>query len=195
MKLSQTGGCLCGALRYEITQAPVVAYTCHCTHCQRLTSSAFSMAVVVAAEAFHYTGADPRPLQRTADSGRTSTRWVCPGCGTWLCGGPKPRTAPPGTLVMLRAGTLDDTSWLRPTVLMLPLFKRTPRLVNLQRRRCPGRRCQARARPNPRLPPRAATADRAVPGHGRSFGRASSGNEDAAQPCVLPSPTRPGQPV
>ena len=30
MKLPQTGGCLCGAIRYEITQPPLVAYTCHC---------------------------------------------------------------------------------------------------------------------------------------------------------------------
>ena len=47
MKLPQTGGCLCGAVRYEITQPPLVAYTCHCTVCQRLTGSAFSSAIVV----------------------------------------------------------------------------------------------------------------------------------------------------
>ena len=50
-----TGGCQCGALRYEITEAPRMVYSCHCTDCQRLTSSAFSMAVVVAAEAFRLT--------------------------------------------------------------------------------------------------------------------------------------------
>ena len=118
MKLPQTGGCLCGALRYEVTRTPMAAYTCHCTHCQRLTSSAFSTAIVVAAEAFRLTGAaDPRPLRRTADSGRTATRWLCPECCTWLCSGPKPDTAAaPDSLVFLRAGTLDDTSWLRPTV-------------------------------------------------------------------------------
>jgi hypothetical protein len=42
MKLPLTGGCQCGALRYEITPAPSLVYTCHCTDCQRLTSSAFS---------------------------------------------------------------------------------------------------------------------------------------------------------
>jgi hypothetical protein len=30
MKLPQTGGCQCGAVRYEITQAPYMVYTCHC---------------------------------------------------------------------------------------------------------------------------------------------------------------------
>jgi hypothetical protein len=30
MKLSQTGGCLCGKIRCEITEAPQLVYTCHC---------------------------------------------------------------------------------------------------------------------------------------------------------------------
>src|SRR5438132_8788383 len=41
MKLPQTGGCLCGKSRYEITEAPQLVYTCHCIDCQRITSSAF----------------------------------------------------------------------------------------------------------------------------------------------------------
>ena len=48
MKLPQTGGCQCGAIRYEISEAPQLVYTCHCTDCQRLTSSAFSLGMVVA---------------------------------------------------------------------------------------------------------------------------------------------------
>jgi hypothetical protein len=45
MKLPQTGGCQCGVIRYEITEAPQLIYKCHCVDCQRLTSSAFSMGV------------------------------------------------------------------------------------------------------------------------------------------------------
>jgi hypothetical protein len=85
MKLPQTGGCQCGKIRYEITEAPQLVYTCHCTDCQRLTSSAFSLGIVVAETAFRLSGIEPRPLQRTADSGRTNTRWVCPECGSWVC--------------------------------------------------------------------------------------------------------------
>src|SRR5689334_10814221 len=111
MELPQTGGCQCGALRYEITQAPHLVYTCHCADCQRLTSSAFSIAVVVPDGAFRLTAAEPRSLQKTADSGRRITRWVCPQCGSWVCGAPMP-----GSATRVRGGTLDDTSWLRPTV-------------------------------------------------------------------------------
>ena len=114
MKFPQTGGCQCGALRYKISEAPELVYTCHCTECQRLTGSAFSMALVVAGGAFHLDGTPPRPFFRTADSGRRVTR-VCPACGTWLCSGPKPDPSTRDAF-RVRAGTLDDTSWLRPTV-------------------------------------------------------------------------------
>jgi hypothetical protein len=112
MKLPQTGGCLCGKIRYEITAEPQLVYTCHCTDCQHLTSSAFSMAIVVADGAFHLVGFEPRLIQSTADSGRVKTRWVCPECGCWICGA---SSADDG-VHRVRSGTLDDTSWLRPTV-------------------------------------------------------------------------------
>jgi hypothetical protein len=111
MKLPQTGGCQCGALRYEIAEAPQLTYACHCTDCQRLTSSAFSIAVVVPGDAFRVTSGEPRPLQKTADSGSVVTRWVCPKCGSWISGAPRP-----GAAVRVRAGTLDDASWLHPTM-------------------------------------------------------------------------------
>jgi hypothetical protein len=78
MELPQTGGCQCGALRYEITQPPIIVCTCHCTDCQRMTSSAFSMAVVLPAGAFRLVRGEPKPVRRVADSGRVTTRWVCP---------------------------------------------------------------------------------------------------------------------
>jgi hypothetical protein len=106
MKLPQTGGCQCGKIRCEITEIPQLVYTCHC---QRLTSSAFSMGIVVAESAFRLSGIEPRRLQRMANSGRLNTRWVCPECGSWVCSPPRDR------MMRVRAGTLDDTSWLRPT--------------------------------------------------------------------------------
>ena len=34
-----TAGCLCGAVRFEVTEPPSVAYYCHCTRCQRRTGT------------------------------------------------------------------------------------------------------------------------------------------------------------
>lgn len=116
MHLPLTGGCQCGALRYELAEAPRLTYACHCRDCQRMTGSAFSMAVVVSEPAFRLIGPEPRAIERRADSGRIAIRWVCPDCGSWVCSGPKPRTASPDFLRRVRAGTLDDTSWLKPTL-------------------------------------------------------------------------------
>jgi hypothetical protein len=107
-------GCRCGGLRYELTQAPYMIYTCHCTDCQHFTTSAFSLAMLVDAQAFHLTGVEPRAMLHTGDSGRQLTRWVCPECGSWICNGAKPGSANPNAFRAVR-GTLDDTSWLRPT--------------------------------------------------------------------------------
>ena len=110
MKPPQTGGCLCGKIRYEISDAPRLVYTCHCTECQHLTSSAFSIALAIAG--FRLTGDEPQPLESIADSGRVKIRWVCPECGCWLFSTGKPGDG----LYRVRGGTLDDTSWLRPTM-------------------------------------------------------------------------------
>jgi hypothetical protein len=59
--------------------------------------------------ALRLSGIEPKPLQRVADSGRINTRLVCPECGSWICGLPR------DGVVRVRAGSLDDTSWLQPT--------------------------------------------------------------------------------
>jgi hypothetical protein len=115
VRLPLTGGCQCGTLRYEISDAPLMTYTCHCTDCQRLTSSAFSMAITVRDAAFRLTAGEPRLVQKTADSGRVLTRWLCPDCGSWICSSPLPGATPADAVRRVRAGTLDDTSWLWPT--------------------------------------------------------------------------------
>src|SRR5246127_4280213 len=109
MKLPQTGGCQCGKIRYEITEGPQLVYTCHCLDCQRLTSSAFSLGMVVPEKGYRLMGVEPRRLQRTPDSGCVNHRRVCPECGSWVYGMPRDGVG------RVRGGTLDDTSWLRPT--------------------------------------------------------------------------------
>lgn len=114
--LPLTGGCICGAIRYAITHEPLDVYACHCTQCQRITSSAFSIGVVVPDDAFRVTGGQAREAPGgTADSGRAKTRFVCPDCGTWLYGKARPGTTFRGMIRVVRGGTLDDTGGLRPS--------------------------------------------------------------------------------
>ena len=109
MKLLLTGGCQCGKIRYEIAEQPQLVYTCHCTDCQRITSSSFSIGVALPETAFRLTAGQPQSIQRMPDSGRLNTRFVCPDCASWVYSSPR------GGVIRVRAGTLDDTSWLRPT--------------------------------------------------------------------------------
>ena len=115
MQLPLTGGCLCGTLRYEIAEAPFLTYTCHCTDCQRLTGSAFSIAIMVHERAFRLTAGEPRLLRKTADSGRIVIRWLCPDCAAWVCSAPVPALASADAVRRVRAGSLDDARWLQPT--------------------------------------------------------------------------------
>ena len=105
-----TGGCLCGAVRYESAGAPVFSLLCHCRDCQRSSGSAYNAALRVPAAGFRLTRGEPKRYARTADSGNTVTRAFCPECGSpvFLTVSTRP------DLVGLRAGTLDDPSAFQP---------------------------------------------------------------------------------
>ena len=66
-------------------------------------------------QAFRLIKGEPRLLQKIADSGRTVTRWVCAECGSWITSSPQPGTVSGETIRRVRAGTLDDPAWLKPT--------------------------------------------------------------------------------
>jgi len=88
MQIPLIGGCQCGKLRYELSETPRLVYCCHCTSCQKITASAFSITAVVIEEAFHLTAGQPHAAQRTADSGRVYAYWVCPDCGSCVINEP-----------------------------------------------------------------------------------------------------------
>ena len=110
--LPLNGGCLCGHMRYQVSELPRLVYTCHCTDCQHITGSAFSMAFVVGRDGFRVDGAMPRELASIADSGRVKVRCLCPDCGCWVYSLARPDNG----LRRVRAGTLDDTSRLCPSM-------------------------------------------------------------------------------
>jgi hypothetical protein len=105
-----TGGCTCEAVRFQVNAMPLLVYACHCTECQRWSGSAFSLSMPVAASSFSLTRGAPRPYRRIGTSGIESTCWFCGHCGGRAYGQRDIRPE----IVVIRAGTLDDTSWLRP---------------------------------------------------------------------------------
>jgi hypothetical protein len=105
-----TGGCQCGAIRYEITSFPLLLYTCNCTDCQRQTGSAFALNMPVKFKDFRILQGEPNGWHHTSPNGTAVISRFCGHCGTRLFG---ERDGRPET-ISLRAGTLDDTSWLVP---------------------------------------------------------------------------------
>jgi hypothetical protein len=106
------GGCLCGAIRYEIS-APVTALrACHCLNCQKASGSGGTVNAVVKADQFRVTKGEPRRYDDSATkSGRTLSRHFCGHCGSPLYS----RRNPDIGIVVVRAGTLDDSSGMKIT--------------------------------------------------------------------------------
>ena len=55
MKLPFTGGCVCGAIRYECRAEPIMMLKCHCRDCQQITGGGFAAAVLLPVKAFRLT--------------------------------------------------------------------------------------------------------------------------------------------
>jgi hypothetical protein len=108
-KFPVAGGCQCGNIRYKLKAPPSVFYLCHCTECQRQSSSAFGQSMRVRLDDLEITGEMAR-YARNTDRGTTLLCDFCPHCGTRLLH----RRDAYGTEASLKAGSLDDTSWLAP---------------------------------------------------------------------------------
>lgn len=98
-----TGGCQCGAVRYEVSAEPVAIYVCHCRECQRQSASAFGISVIVPADTFAFTQGNVRTWRRPTDSGRMLDCTFCAECGSRI------RHATPGeATVSVKGGSLDQ---------------------------------------------------------------------------------------
>ena len=109
-----TGGCQCGAVRYEIVGTPRELLVCHCTACQRQSSSAFGMTMFVNEEDFRLKKGELKTFASKSDAGRAKLGAFCPECGSRIYHKIELRK---GTL-SLKPGTLDDTHWLKPDMHM-----------------------------------------------------------------------------
>lgn len=105
--MAMTGGCLCGAVRYEVGAKSFYSALCYCEDCRRLTSSHSSLAFVPK-KALQVSG----PLSeysRTTDLGNVVTRFFCTTCGAGIYS----QGTLPGVAI-LKAGTLNDATSFQP---------------------------------------------------------------------------------
>jgi hypothetical protein len=107
------GHCLCGSVTYTFDGEPALTAVCHCTNCQRQTGTASSLIVGVPAHGLSVQGATLRTFATTGDDHGTNTnRQFCSACGSPIVS----RVDAIPALAFIKGGTLNDTSWLQPTL-------------------------------------------------------------------------------
>lgn len=106
-----TGGCLCGALRYEATGPAKFSGYCFCADCRKASGSGFIPFMGFASTALSFSG-EARQVRTASIRGSDAVRNFCPVCGSLVFGGEVGRD----TSHTIYAGSLDDPSAFHPTV-------------------------------------------------------------------------------
>jgi hypothetical protein len=112
-----TGGCLCGAVRYEAVGEPLFAGHCYCPDCRKASGSGFIPFMGFSSDAVRFSGPS-QPFACKAANGDDAVRNSCPTCGGLVFGG----VVGESDSFTIYAGSLDDPSAFHPTV---ALFTRT----------------------------------------------------------------------
>lgn len=103
------GRCLCGAVRYRATEAPITTRVCWCRLCQYIGAGSGTVNAVFQRAVIHVTGSLSEYACQ-AESGNHMHRQFCGLCGTHLFAFAEERP----TLLVVRVGTLDDRESVRP---------------------------------------------------------------------------------
>jgi len=110
MNAPLTGGCLCGGVRFEVTEPLVSSSYCHCTRCQRRTGTAASAQARVAPGSLRVTAGDD--LIRAYDPGdRGFLKLFCSQCGSALWS----KSPEDPEVVSVRLGVFDSDPGIRPS--------------------------------------------------------------------------------
>jgi hypothetical protein len=108
-KLPWSASCLCGQVKMRVSAPPVIAMACHCRGCQKLTSGAYSLTLMIPPGGFEVAEGEPvlGALHRPE-----SQHHYCPHCKNWVF------TTAPGLQGMtnFRPSMLEDASWVVPYI-------------------------------------------------------------------------------
>ena len=102
------GGCLCGAVRYRVTKAPLDSGYCHCRMCQRSSGAPLQASAEFPADAFVLTKGEPKAYR----SSPGAVRHFCPDCGSQLTF----RAAVNPSFISVNLPTLDRPAALSPRI-------------------------------------------------------------------------------
>jgi hypothetical protein len=103
---AMTGGCLCGAIRYELSAAPAIQFACHCRACQHASGGSPTYGLVVPEASVTLTQGDPTTYWSAGDSGNQVGRVFCGTCGAPVFS----RLEGSPMMLVVKVGSLDDPS-------------------------------------------------------------------------------------
>ena len=109
MSQAYTGGCACGAIRFEIAADPVFQNHCQCLDCQHKSGTGHGSYLTFARAGVTHSGEATR-WDIVGDSGNTKTRAFCPTCGSpvYMTFAAMPE------LFTVHAGSLDEPARFQP---------------------------------------------------------------------------------
>lgn len=106
MSVKHTGGCLCGAVRYECAAAALRCMICHCEQCRRHSGGPCLSFVHFPADEFRWIGAEPARYRSSA----FAERGFCATCGSTV----SMHEEVLRDRVQVALGSLDDPSRVTP---------------------------------------------------------------------------------
>lgn len=107
-QLPWEGGCRCNKVRLRVSAPPLLAMACHCSGCQRMSASAFSMSLAIPSLGFEVIAGEPV----IGGLHGSSHHYFCPHCKSWMF----TRTEGMDEFVNLRPTMLDRHEWVVPFV-------------------------------------------------------------------------------
>lgn len=107
--MNRTGGCACGAIRFEVTEDFVAVGSCHCIDCQKTSGGGPNYVGLTPRNALKVLKGEVKIFERTGDSGATVQRAFCGDCGTPMWSVPVHEP-----FIPVKLGALDTVDDLKP---------------------------------------------------------------------------------
>jgi hypothetical protein len=107
------GGCMCGAVTYDVSGEPIFVGHCACENCQKTTGGGHSSIAAFPEAALKARG-ELTSFAAQGDSGQRVTYQFCPKCGSRLFS----RAAMMENVVMISLGTMEAGADLQPSMMI-----------------------------------------------------------------------------
>lgn len=111
--MALAGGCSCGAIRYKLTNTPLIVHACHCRDCQRITGGPFVINIWIERKFVESVRGEPKSFTLKGGTGKRHEVFFCDKCGTYVW---SRYHIVPSDCLFVRAGTLDKPDAVTPDV-------------------------------------------------------------------------------